>query len=35
MEFHSPLAGTDRKELAKNAEMQVRTGHVRALAGLV
>ncbi len=34
MEFHPPLAVADRKELAKAAEMQVRLGHVRALAGL-
>ena len=35
VQFHPPLAGSDRKELAKAAELLVRTGHVRALAGLV
>ena len=34
VEFHPPLAMADRKELAKAAESLVRTGHVRALAGL-
>ncbi|HEY4973951.1 MAG TPA: hypothetical protein VII41_10100, partial [Steroidobacteraceae bacterium] len=34
VEFHPPLALTDRKELAKTAESLVRAGHVRALAGL-
>jgi 1-acyl-sn-glycerol-3-phosphate acyltransferase len=34
VEFHPPLDLADRKELARAAESLVRTGHVRALAGL-
>jgi 1-acyl-sn-glycerol-3-phosphate acyltransferase len=33
VEFHPPLALADRKELARQAEMLVRAGHIRALAG--
>jgi 1-acyl-sn-glycerol-3-phosphate acyltransferase len=34
VEFHPPLAVADRKQLAQQAEMLVRGGHTRALAGL-
>jgi 1-acyl-sn-glycerol-3-phosphate acyltransferase len=34
VEFHPPLALSDRKQLAQQAEKLVREGHIRALAGL-
>lgn len=33
VEFHPPLSGLSRKDLARLAETQVRVGHARALAG--